>query len=117
MCREGVLCINSSATIGLIHSRYSTDSMILASSILSISTLNFYLYIGFNVYGHCLIDIASGLSGILISPISLAIPFISINVVGNRSLYSRNNSVMLSTSAHHSNIQCWPFLVSKLLQC
>jgi hypothetical protein len=62
-------------------------SMIPASSILSISALTFYLYIGFNLYGHFLIGIASVLSGIFISPNSAAIPFISVNVVGNRSLY------------------------------
>jgi hypothetical protein len=75
----------------------STGSMIMDLGILSISTLNFYLYIGFSLYGHCLIGLASDLSGIFISPSSPAIPFISVNVVGKRLLYSHSNYVMLST--------------------
>jgi hypothetical protein len=86
----------SCTTIGLIHSDSSIGSMKLALSILSILSLNFILYMGFNLYGRCLMGLASGLSGIFITPSSLAMPFISVKVVGKRSLYSRNNYVMLS---------------------
>ena len=90
-------CFLSCTTIGLIHYDSSRDSMMPTSSILSISSLNFCLYMGFSLYGHCLMGLASGLSGIFISPNSLAIPFISVKVLGKRSLYSCNNSVMLSS--------------------
>jgi hypothetical protein len=90
-------CFLSCTTIRLIHYDSSTGSMMPDSSILSISSLNFYLYMGFNIYGHCLMGLALGLSGIFISPNSPAMPFISIKVVGKRSLYSRNNYVMLSS--------------------
>jgi hypothetical protein len=58
----------SCTTIGLIHSDSSTGSMMSASSILSISYLNFCLYMGFNIYGRFLMGLTSGLSGIFISP-------------------------------------------------
>jgi hypothetical protein len=90
-------CFLSCTTIELIHSDSSTSSMMPALSILSISSLTFCLYIGFNIYGHFLMGLASGLSGIFISPNSLAMPFISVKVVGKRSLYSRKNYVMLSS--------------------
>jgi hypothetical protein len=90
-------CFLSCMTIGLIHYDSSTGSIMLASSIWLISSLTFCLYMGFSLYGHCLISLSSGLRGIFISPSSPAIPFISVNVVGNKLLYSCNNSVMLST--------------------
>jgi hypothetical protein len=71
--------------------------MMPASRILLIFALTFYLYIGFSLYGHCLIDISFGLSGIFISPNSPVTPFISVKVVGKKSMYSHNNSVILST--------------------
>jgi hypothetical protein len=84
----------SCTTIELIHSDSLTGSMMLASSILSISSLNFYLYMGFNIYGRCLMGLTSDLSGIFISPNSPAMPFIYVKVVGKRSLYLRNNFVI-----------------------
>jgi hypothetical protein len=86
----------SCTTIGLILSNSFTGSMIPYSNILSISSFTLFLYIGFSLYGHCLTYLASSLRGIFISPRSLVMPFISVNVVGNRSLYSHNNYVILS---------------------
>jgi hypothetical protein len=51
----------------------------------------------FSLYGRCLMGLASGLSGIFISPSSLAMTFISIKVVGKRSLYFHNDYVMHSS--------------------
>jgi hypothetical protein len=90
-------CFFSCMAIGLIHSDSSIGSIMPTSSIRLISSLNFCLYMGFSVYGHCLIDLSLGIRGIFISPSSPTIPFISVNVVGNKSLYLHNNSVMLST--------------------
>jgi hypothetical protein len=87
----------SCTTIELIHFDSSNGSMMSASSILSISSLTFYLYMGFNLYGHCLMVLALGLSGIFISPNSPAMPFISIKVVGKSSLYSHISYVILSS--------------------
>jgi hypothetical protein len=61
---------------------------------MSISALDFCLYIGFSLYGHSLIGRALDLSGIFIFPSSHSMPLIY--VVGNRSLYSRSNYVMFS---------------------
>jgi hypothetical protein len=52
---------------------------------------------GFNLYVHFLMGLASGISGIFNSPNSSAMPFISIKFVGKRSFYLRNNSVILSS--------------------
>jgi hypothetical protein len=90
-------CFLSYTTIRLIHSDSSIGSMMPASSILLILSLTFCLYMGFNLYGHCLMGLTSGLSGIFISPSCLAMPFISVKVVGKRLLYSRNSFVMFSS--------------------
>jgi hypothetical protein len=90
-------CFLSYTTIELIHSDSSNGLIMLGSSIQLISSLTFCLYMGFSLYGHCLIGLTSGMSGIFISPSSPTIPFIYVNVLGNKLLYSCNNSVMLST--------------------
>jgi hypothetical protein len=87
----------SCTTIGLIHYDSSTSSIMPALIIWSISSLTLCLYMGFIIYGHCLIGLSSVMSGIFISPSSPSIPFIFVNFVGNKSLYSHNNFVMLYT--------------------
>ena len=73
-------------TIGLIHSNYSTGSMIPASNIRSSFALTFYLYHRFNRYGHCLTCFALGFKGIFISPKYPTIPFIYENFIDNISV-------------------------------
>jgi hypothetical protein len=90
-------CFFSYTTMGLIHSTYSTGSMIPASSIGSSSSFTFFLYNKFILYGLCLTVLASSFRGIFISPSSPTIPFIFVKVVGNMSLYSCNNYVILSS--------------------
>jgi hypothetical protein len=48
------------------------------------------------MYDLYLIGLAFGFNGIFISPRYLSIPFIPENVAGNKSLYSRNNYVIIS---------------------
>ena len=69
--------VPSYAIMEFVHSFYSTGSITPAFNMQSISSLNFSLYRGFGQYGLCFTSLALVLRWILISPSSLAIPFIS----------------------------------------
>ena len=86
-----------STTIGLTHSDSFTGSIISTMRILPISSLTFSLYLGFNRYGCFLTGYALGFRLIFIISKSPTIPFKLESLVGNKSLYSCNNTTTLST--------------------
>jgi hypothetical protein len=108
-------CFLSYTTIRLIHYDSSTSSMIPSLIILLISTLIFCLYIGFNLYGYCMIDLASGLSGIFISPSFPKIPFISLWETGH--CIHAVTLLFFLLFVHPISLQCWPYWDSRLSQC